>query len=150
MSNAVPMSFEIMKWKGQIACMTDTFKLILMQEGFIFDPVNDNAYSDVSTEELTVTGGYTVGGYTLTGVAIAYDAIEDRVELTHNNITITATGGDITTSGAIIYDDSTSTGDGDDETDAIVSYKDAGGVITAVDGTPIVITNIMETVEDIN
>ena len=37
----------------------------------------------------------------------------------------------------------------DDYTDAIVSYKDAGGDITAVDGTPIIITNVMETSEDI-
>lgn len=150
MSNAVPMSFEIMKWKGQISALADTFKLILMQSGFTYDPVTHNAYADVSASELPTGSGYTAGGVTLTGVAITYDAIDDRVELTHANVTINASGGTLVASGAIVFDDSTDTGSSDDYTDAIVSYKDAGGDITAIDGTPIVITNIMETVEDIN
>ncbi len=150
MSNAVPTSFEMMKWKGQINSASDTFKIILMQPGFTFDPVNHNAYADVSSSELPTANGYSAGGVTLTGYAMVYDSIEDRVELTHSNVIINASGGTLVTSGAIIYDDSTDTASGDDYTDAIVAYKDAGGDITAIDGTPIVISNIMETVEDIN
>lgn len=150
MSNAVPMSFEIMKWKGQIAGLTDTFKLILMQTGFVYNPVTHNSYADVSASELATGSGYTAGGVTLSGVTITYDSVEARSETTWANVTINASGGTIVTSGAIIFDDSTDTGSGDDYTDAIVSYKDAGGDITAVDGTPIIITNVMETVEDIN
>ena len=150
MANAVPMSFEIMKWKGQIDASSDTFKIILMQSGFTFDPVNHNAYADVSASELPTGSGYTAGGVTLSGASLSYNATEDRVEFSHSNVTINASGGTLVASGAIIYDDTTATGSGDDYTDAIVSYKDAGGDISAVDGTPIVITNIMETVEDIN
>ena len=150
MSNAVPMSFEIMKWKGQIAGLTDTFKLILMQTGFVFNPVTHNSYADVSASELATGSGYTAGGVTLSGVDISYDSVEDRLETTWANVTINASGGTLVTSGAIIFDDSTDTGSSDDYSDAIVSYKDAGGDITAVDGTPIIITNVMETVEDIN
>ena len=149
MTNKVPMSFEGMKWKGQIAGLTDTFKMILMQTGFVYNPVTHQAYADVSASELATGSGYTAGGVTLTGVAIAYNATEDRLEVTHDNVTINASGGTLVTSGAIIYDDTTDSGTAD-FTDAIVSYKDAGGDITAIDGTPIIITNVMETSEDID
>jgi hypothetical protein len=149
MSNAVPIkAIEIMKWKGQINALTDTFKIILMQSGFVFNPVTHLSYADVSASELPTANGYTAGGITLTGVALAYDATDDRVELSHANATFTASGGSLVASGAIIFDDTTDTGASDDYSDVIVSYKDAGGDITAVDGTPIVITNILETSED--
>ena len=59
-----------------------------------------------------------------------------------------ASGGSLLLSGAIIYNDSTAT-PGDDYTDVIVSYKDAGGTLTAIDGTPIVITSIQEVLGDV-
>jgi len=155
MSNQVPNSFKAMLWKGQIkatdkagTAAVDVFKIILMQSGFVFDPVNHKCYADVSASELPTGNGYTAGGATLTGVNLIVDDGEGRSELTWDNVTWNATGGSLTTSGAIIFDDSTDVAT-DDQTDAIAAYKDAGGDITAVDGTPIIIGNIMEALEDV-
>ena len=149
MANQVPNSFKVMLWKGQITGLTDTFKMILMQPGFVFSKVTHEAYADVSASELVTGNGYTAGGQSLAGIGIAVDDVENRVEVTWNNMQWTASGGSLSTCGAIIYDDSTLVGSGDDETKAIVAFKDAGGTITAVDGTPIIVANIMETIEDI-
>jgi len=148
MANQVPNSFKVMLWKGQIVGLTDVFKIILMQDGFTFDKDSHNCYADVSASELVTANGYTAGGATLTGVGIVVNDTLDRAEVTWNNAQWNASGGSLQASGAIIYNDSTATGSGDDYTDAIVAYKDAGGTITAVDGTPIIISSIMETVED--
>jgi hypothetical protein len=151
MANAVPVkSIEIMKWKGQIDALNDNFFLILMESGFVFDPVTHLAYADVSASELPSANGYTAGGVALSGVTLTYNATDDRVELGFSNVTISASGGSLVTSGAIIFDDSTDTGGSDDYSDVIVSYKSSEGDIVAVDGTPIVISNIIETSEDID
>ena len=147
MANQVPNSFKGMLWKGQIAGLTDTFKIILMQTGFVFSKTNHQAYADVSASELTTANGYTAGGQVLTGVDITVDEVENRVEVSWSNASWTASGGSLVTSGAIIYDDSA--GAGDDHTKAIVAYKDAGGTLTAIDGTPIIVANLMETIEDV-
>ena len=153
MANQVPNTFKAMLWKGQITGLTDTFKIILMQDGFTFDQDSHHCYADVLASEVTTGNGYTQGTKTLTGVSIDIDDTSDRAEVTWDNVTWNATGGSIVASGAIIYNDSTvSTGDGgaDDYTDAIVSYKDAGGTLTAVDTTPIIVSSIMETIGDIS
>jgi len=149
MSNQVPNSFKGMLWKGQITGLTDTFKIILMQDGFVFDQASHHCYADVIANELPTGNGYTQGDKTLTGVAITINDVADRVEVTWNNAQWNASGGSLSASGAIIYNDSADTGSGDDYTDAIVSYKDAGGTITAVDTTPIIVSSIMETIGDL-
>jgi len=149
MSNQVPNSFKAMLWKGQIAGLTDTFKIILMQDGFVFDQDSHHCYADVIANELPTGNGYTQGDKTLTGVDITTNDIADRVEVTWGNAQWNASGGSLSASGAIIYNDSTDTGGGDDYTDAIVSYKDAGGTITAIDTTPIIVSSIMETIGDL-
>lgn len=146
MANSVPNTYKVMLQKGQIAGLTDTFKIILMQAGFVFDKDTHHCYADVIASELSTGNGYTAGGATLTGVVIAVNNTDDRSDMTWNNAQWTATGGNLATSGAIIFDDSTATGSGDDYTDAIVSYKDAGGTITAADGTPITVSTIKETI----
>jgi len=148
MSNAVPNSFKTMLWKGQIVGLTHVFKMILMQAGFAFNKDTHRAYADISTSEVPNGNGYTTGGITLSGITITTNDTDDRTEVRWTNVQWVASGGSIVASGAIIYDDSTATGSGHDFTDAIVSYKDAGGAITATDGTPIIISNIMETAED--
>lgn len=148
MANQVPNSFKTMLWKGQIAGTTDTFKIILMQEGFVFDKDTHFAYADVSAWELATGNGYTAGGQTLAGAAIVTDLVENRSELTFNNVTWTASGGVLVVSGAIILDDSTAT-PGDDYTDAIVCFLDPSGTQSIADGAAITISNIMLTGEDI-
>lgn len=145
--NQVPNSWKKQLWYPY---KDNTFKMILMQSGFIFNKDDHKTYNDVggvSTWELPNGNGYTVGGLTLTGIALTQDNIEDRAELTWNNAQWIATGGSLSTSGAIIYMVVTAGGIYELK-NPIISYKDAGGIITAADGTPIVISSIMETTED--
>ena len=148
MANAVPNSFKAMLWKGQITGLTDVHKMILMQPGFVFDQDNHHCYADIIADELVAGNGYTAGGITLTGISISVNDTSNRAEVTFSNAQWNASGGTLQASGAIIFNDSTDTGSGDDYTDAIESYKDAGGTLTAVDGTPIIVSSIMETIED--
>jgi len=146
MSNQVPNAWKSQLWKGYLS---DTFKIILMQPGFTFDKDSHKSYSDVSAFELPNGNGYTTGGETLTGIARTTDDVEDRCEITWNNVQWNASGGSLSTCGAIIYNDSAAIADGYDYDDAIVAFIDAGGTITATDGTPIIISSIMITIEDV-
>jgi len=118
-----------------------------MQPGFVFDPDTHTTYASVSASELPTGNGYTAGGATLTGITRTTDLVEERCEITWNNVQWNATGGSLSTSGAIIYNDTANGAGIYDLTDSVVSYKDAGGTITATDGTPIVVSSVMETVE---
>jgi hypothetical protein len=147
--NQIANSAKTMLWKGQINALSDTFKMILMDQGFIFDKDNHKAYTDVSSYELPTGNGYTTGGIALTLDAVTTDNTEDRAEVTFLNAQWTASGGALATVGAIIYDDSTDTASGDDFTDAVITWLDANGVQTVADGAALTVSNIMLTGEDI-
>lgn len=88
----------------------DTFKIILMGSGFTFDRVNHAGYADVSASELSTAYGYTAGGAALSGVSVVQNDTTNKCNITWNNVTWTASGGDIGPSpGAIIYDDTVTT-----------------------------------------
>lgn len=144
MANQVPNS-----WKSQLwyPYMADVFKMILMVPGFVFDKDTHNTYALVIASEVASGNGYTTGGATLTGITRTTDNTDDRCELTWGNVQWNATGGSIATSGALIYMVKTAGGIYE-LTNPIVSYKDAGGTITATDGTPIIVSAVMETIED--
>lgn len=151
MVNTVPNSAKVMYRKGQIhdsdkagTGPADVFKIILMQAGFIFDKDTHHCYADVIASEVVTGNGYTTGGATLTGIGCVVNDTLDRSETTWSNVQWNASGGSIAASGAIIYDDTTDDAT-DDYTDAIISYKDGGGTITATDGTPIIFSSILET-----
>ncbi len=135
MAHQCPNTYYKMLQKGQHVFDTDVFKIILMQSSFVFDRDTQNAYADVSGSELPTANGYTVGGATLAGVALNVDHVLDRSNVSWNNVSWTVSGGPITASGAIVYNDSTSTGGGDDYTKAIVGYIDFNGAQTASDGS---------------
>lgn len=147
--NQVPNSLKQMLWKGQISVLTDTFKIILMQVGFTFNKDSHHSYSDISVWELPTGNGYTVRGQSLSGVAIVTDNVEDRAEVTFTNVQWTALGGALNTVGAIIFNDSTATGSGDDYTDAIITFLDAEGIRNIPDGSVMTVSGIMLTAEDI-
>lgn len=84
----------------------DAFQIILMELGFVFDPDTHDEYADVAGNELPTLNGYTIGGETLAGVAVTRNDLDDRIDVTWNNVTWTAVGGPIGPAvGAIIYDD---------------------------------------------
>lgn len=110
-----------------VSFLSDTFKIILMQSGFVFDKDAHHAYSDVSSQEVANGNGYTTAGKTLSGVAVLEDDTNDRCGVTWSNVTWTAGGGPIgPTCGAIIYDSSVS--------NYIVGFIDFGGDYTQADG----------------
>lgn len=126
--------------KGQIASLTDTFKIILMKDGFIFDVDSHDAYADVSANEIANGAGYTTGGATLAGVSVDVNDAANTGVVSWTQAEWVAIGGSIVASGAIIYDDSTTTGD--DYTDAIACYIDFGETLTVTDGKILRVTNI--------
>jgi hypothetical protein len=124
---------------GRIDFATDTFKIILMASGFIFDPDTHHGYADVSASELAAGNGYTTGGNTLSGVSVTEDDTADRTKVTWANTTWTATGGDIgPTPGAIIYDDTATA----PQADTLIGYIDFGTEATQFDGGVATIANI--------
>ena len=124
---------------GAIDFSTDTFKMILMATGFVFNKDTHEGYADVLGSELPTGNGYTVGGKPLTGVAVVENDTDDRADITYNNVTWTASGGPIGPSpGAIIFDDTVTT----PIADPILGYIDFGGDQTQADGGVATIANL--------
>jgi len=136
-------------WKAQLyyPYMADTFNMILMAPGFVFDQDVHYTYALLSASELPTGNGYTAGGAALTGITRTTNTVDDRCEITWNNATWTASGGSLSASGAVIYMVKAAGGIYE-LTNPVVSYKDAGGTITATDGTPIIVSAVMETIEN--
>lgn len=143
MANAIANYVKGMLLEGQISS-SDTFKIILMQSAFVFDKDSHQDYSDISDNEVANGNGYATGGEELTGTTVTVSTTLDNAVLSWDNAEWTASGGSIVASGAIIYDDSTDSGD--NYTDAIVSYIDFNGDVTAVDGQLFKVTNINITI----
>lgn len=128
---------------SRIDFASDTFKIILMESGFTFDPDAHHGYADVVANELATGNGYTMGGATLAGVAVTENDSTDRTEITWNNVTWTASGGTIgPTPGAIIYD-ATATSP---QADTLIGYIDFGGEQSQPDGGIATVANPKVTV----
>jgi len=92
-------------FKGRLlGAMLDgaTVKGILMASGFVFNIDTHDGYSNVSANELANGNGYTTGGATLAGYALAVDDVNDRADATWSNIVWTAAGGSIGPSPALV------------------------------------------------
>lgn len=136
MSATIANNFRVLLAQGSVDFDAHTFKAIAMQEGFIFDPTSDDLYADVIASEVATGYGYTTGGVTLTGVSIAQNDTDARADITWNNITWTASGGDVgPVAGVIIYDDSITD-------DPILGYIDFEGAYTVADGGTATIANV--------
>ena len=136
MAGTIANNFRVLIAQGVVDFDALTFKAIAMKEGFVFNPATHDLYADVSASEQTTGYGYTAGGVTLTGVSIAQNDTDARADITWNNITWTASGGDVgPLAGVIIYDD-TITGD------PIVGYIDFGGAYTVADGGTATLANV--------
>ena len=136
MAGTIANNFRVLIAQGAVDFDADTFKAIAMVEGFVFNPATHDLYADVSASEQGTGYGYTAGGVTLTGASITQNDTAARADITWNNITWTASGGDVgPLAGVIIYDD-TITGD------PIVGYIDFGGSYTVADGGTATVANV--------
>lgn len=113
----------------------DTYKMILMQTGFTYNPDTHNTLADVSASELPTENGYTVGGKVLNNITITKDNDLNKGILTADNVVWTASGGTLETAGAIVFNDTMTD-------DPVVYYANAEGVLSAPDGINLEIKNI--------
>lgn len=99
-------------FKGVHNLPSNTLKVALLNTSYSFDPETHADWSDISSYEITTSGGYSTGGITLTGVSVAATATggDGVISITcSNNPTWTATSGDIdSTSAAALINTSTS------------------------------------------
>jgi len=132
----MPLSnhYTYMKMVGAIDFLNDSFIMVLMNDTYNFDQDNHAVFSDVQAETLPDGNGYTPA--TMVLISVDEDDTNNRTEAVFDDISWTASGGNIGPSnGAIIYDDTTS-----DNT--IVGYIDFGTSQMATDGGVFRITNI--------
>ena len=108
--------------KKLVDVSADSFKVMLMDDEFVFDPAAHGALADLGSPsgEIADGSGYTAGGEELSGGTLTEQDSPAKAFRTFSNLTWTADGGNIgPTGGAIVYDDST-----DDDT--IVGWIDFG------------------------
>src|SRR3990172_1066300 len=106
MANQASNHLKYLLLTGVIDFLNDQFKIILMESGFVFNKDTHANYADVLASELATGFGYTQGTKVLAGVTVTEDDGNDRGEVTWNNPSWVAAGGDIgPVSGAIIYDE---------------------------------------------
>ena len=118
----------------------DAIKLILMNTTFTFDKDAHATLSDVTSDQLATEYGYTQDNITLSNQALTEDDTDDNASFTADDVTITASGGDIGPTGAyILYDDSTAD-------DTILACVDFGTDHTIGDGLSLRIQNIEITI----
>ena len=140
MASRVSNNFRLLLATKIVDFANDTFKIILMQEGFVFNPDTHDLLANVSASEVANGFGYLTGGNTLAGVAVTQNDTDDRVYVTWNNTSWTAAAGDIGPAcGAIIYDDTV-------VNDPLVGFIDFLGSYTEPDGGIATIANIKVTI----
>lgn len=103
----------------------DTYKVALYTAA-TFDATN-TTLAGVTKTEVAGSFGYTTGGQALTGLAVTTVTTNDA-KFDANDLTWTASGGAITASYAILYNDT-------DTNDPPVAFIDFGGSESAGDGT---------------
>ena len=136
MAGTIANNFRVLIAQGAVDFDANTFKAIAMKEGFVFNPATHDLYADVSASEQATGYGYTAGGVTMSGVSITQNDTDARADITWNNITWTASGGDVgPLAGVIIYDDSLTN-------DPIVGYINFGGSYTVADGGTATVANV--------
>ena len=109
---------------GSIDMDTDTFKIALMDSSHVFAVAN-TTWADVSANEIANGNGYTTGGAALTSVT--WGQVSGTVTFDFANTQWTASGGSISATDAVIYDDTSGT-------DLLICSIDFGGTETAEAG----------------
>ena len=122
--------------KAEVNFSSHVFKIILMGDGFQFNPVSHKKYSDVSAFELPTASGYTIGGATLTGVVITMDDPNKQINTSWANPSWIATGGNLSAIGALIYNDT-------HVNDILIGFIDHGSLQTVLSGGTYTIANVV-------
>lgn len=128
--------FKYLKNTGAIDFSSDTFKIILMNTTFTFDPDTHALLADVTADQIATGYGYTQDDKALANISIDEDDANDRFSAEWDNVVWAASGDTIGPSGAAcIYDDTAAD-------NPIVGCIDFGADISATDGTNFEITGI--------
>lgn len=136
MANQVANHIKYLLATKVIDFANDSFKIILMESGFVFNKATHHNYADVLASELPTGNGYTQGTKVLGGVALSEDDVDHRTEVTWANPSWTAAGGTIGPSpGAIVYDDTVAN-------DPIVGFIDFGAEYSQVDGGTFTVSGV--------
>lgn len=130
-------NFKEIVGTGAIDLSSDTFKVALMGSGFTFDQDTHGTWADVSASELADGYGYTAGGETLVvSSAWAQDNTNDKGTVSWDDVTWTASGGDIGPFRAAIIYDSTHADD------IVVGCIDFETDVTTTDGNNFQLQNL--------
>ena len=122
--------------KGLVDLSADTLKVILMNTTFTFDKDTHSTLAAVTASQLATGNGYTQDDKTITTQVLTEDDTNDKAIMTCDNVTWTASGGDIGGTGSFcIYDDTTSD-------DTIIACVDFGTDYTISDGSSLQLQNI--------
>lgn len=129
--------FKYLVGTGEIDFSSDVFKIALMSSGFSFDQDTHGEWADVSSYEISSSGGYTLGGEELSiDSAWAQDNTNDQGTISWENHTFTPTGGSFDMiSSAVIYDSSHSS-------NIIVGVIQFDSNISVVEGTVLELQSI--------
>lgn len=116
------------------------FKLILLDDEFVFDRTSHDRYSDVSASELATDHGYTQEGEVLVASAAwARDDVNHKATIEWEHVSITASEGAIGPSNAaivLLYDSLSP------EDSLVVGCIDFGDPITVPDGLTLQLQNL--------
>lgn len=135
MATALSNKFKYEVSKAAVNLDTDSIKICLMASGYSFNKDTHHGYSDVSASELATGSGYTANTKTLANSTVTEDDTNDAAITTFDNVTWTASGGNIAAVGAILYDDTHAS-------DIVIGYIDFGGLQTTLDGGTFTISGI--------
>lgn len=138
MASLTANNFKGVLARAECDFSSDTFKIALMDKDYVFNRVTHEKYADVSAYELPSLYGYTAGGQTLANIVLTQDDTLNAFIMSWDNAVWTATGGDLESCGAIIYDDTITTPDAD----PVLGFIDFGANLVALDGGAFTITNI--------
>jgi hypothetical protein len=123
----VPNEFKFDSQKALNNFSTHVYKIMLMDDTFVFDKDTDGTVADVSANEISSTGGYARQTLSV-DVAWAQDNTNDKGSISWDNVTFTASGADFDDfESAIIYNDTHAS-------DLIVGHIDFEATISLANG----------------
>jgi len=129
---------KYMQGTKKIDFANDSFKIILMDTSFAFDKDAHATLADVSASEVATLFGYTQQTKVLAGVVVTEDDSGDKLNVTWDDPSWTASGGNLAgqaIGAAIVYDDTTTD-------DTVIGCIDFGTDLTVPDAIVLQIQDI--------